>query len=117
MPFRTTLSHYDMDVPGNQAKLDAASELAGIADEAGLTLIQLALAFVTTHPAVTAAIIGPRTADHLRDQLSAADIVLEPDVLDRIDRVVALGTTLNLDDAGYSAAVLADPKRRRRAVR
>nr|WP_268903894.1 aldo/keto reductase [Candidatus Frankia alpina] len=116
MPFRTTLSHYDLDVPGNQAKLDAATELAGIADEAGLTLIQLALAFVTTHPAVTAAIIGPRTAEHLHDQLSATDITLEPAVLDRIDRVVAPGTNLNPDDAGYSAAVLADPKRRRRAV-
>ncbi len=116
MPFRTMLSHYDLDVLGNQAKLDAATELAGIADEAGLTLIQLALAFVTTHPAVTAAIIGPRTAEHLHDQLSAADITLEPAVLDRIDRVVAPGTNLNPDDAGYSAAVLADPKRRRRAV-
>lgn len=116
MPFRTTLSHYDMDVPGNQAKLDAATELAGIADEAGQTLIQLAPAFVTTHPAISAAIIGPRTAGHLRDQLSAADIVLEPAVLDRIDRVVAPGVDLNPDDAGYGAAVLADPKRRRRAV-
>lgn len=102
-------------MPGNQAKLDAATELAGIVDEAGLTLIQLALAFVTTHPAVTSAIIGPRTAEHLRSQLSAADIVLEPAVLDRIDAVVAPGTDLNPDDAGYGAAVLADPKHRRRA--
>jgi aryl-alcohol dehydrogenase-like predicted oxidoreductase len=116
MPFRTTSAHYDVDIPGNQAKLDAATELAGVADEAGLTLIQLALAFVTTHPAVTAAIIGPRTAEHLRDQLSAADIILEPAVLDRIDRIVAPGTNLNPDDAGYSAAVLADPKCRRRAA-
>ncbi|MDI5968822.1 aldo/keto reductase [Streptomyces sp. SL13] len=116
MPFRTTLSHYDLDVPGNQAKLDAATELAGVAGEAGLTLIQLALAFVTTHPAVTAAIIGPRTGAHLRDQLSAADVVLEPAVLDRIDRIVAPGTNLNPDDAGYGAATLADPKRRRRAA-
>jgi aryl-alcohol dehydrogenase-like predicted oxidoreductase len=116
MPFRQTSAHYDLDVPGNQAKLDAATELAGVADEAGLTLIQLALAFVTTHPAVSAAIIGPRTAEHLRDQLSAADIVLEPAVLDRIDRIVPPGTDLNPDDTGYSAAVLADPARRRRAV-
>lgn len=116
MPFRATLSHYDLDVPGNQAKLDAVTELAALAEEAGLTLIQLALAFVTTHPAVTAAIIGPRTAGHLRDQLSAADLTLEPAVLDRVDRIVAPGTDLNPDDAGYGAAVLADTKRRRRAV-
>jgi aryl-alcohol dehydrogenase-like predicted oxidoreductase len=116
MPFRTTLSHYDLDLPGNQAKLDAATELAGVADEAGLTLIELALAFVTTHPAVTSAIIGPRTAVHRHSQLSAADIVLEPAVLDRIDSIVAPGTNLNPDDAGYSAAVLANPKHRRRAA-
>ncbi|MEU4146076.1 aldo/keto reductase [Streptomyces parvulus] len=114
MPFPTTLSHYDLDVPGNRAKLDAATELAAVAADAGLTLIQLALAFVTTHPAVTAAIIGPRTAGHLSDQLSAADIVLEPALLDRVDRIVAPGTDLNPDDAGYAADVLADPDRRRR---
>ncbi|WP_030908129.1 aldo/keto reductase [Streptomyces sp. NRRL F-5126] len=116
MPFRTTTAHYDLDVPANQAKLDAATELAGIADEAGLTLVQLALAFVTTHPAVTAAIIGPRTAEHLRGQLDAADVELEPAVLDRIDRVVAPGVDLNPDDTRYNAALLADPARRRRVV-
>ncbi|MEU9058827.1 hypothetical protein AB0D13_08030 [Streptomyces sp. NPDC048430] len=66
------------------------------------------------HPAVSAAIIGPRTAGHLRGPLDAADVVLGPAVLDRIDRVVAPGAGLNPDDAGYGAAVLADPKRRRR---
>ncbi|EGG47231.1 putative aldoketoreductase [Streptomyces griseoaurantiacus M045] len=116
MPFRTTLSHYDLGIPANRAKLDAATELAGIAAEAGLTLIQLALAFVTTHPAVTAAIIGPRTAAHLRDQLAAADVVLDAEVLDRIDRVVAPGTDLNPEDTGYGAEILADPRRRRRAA-
>ncbi|MEV4570294.1 aldo/keto reductase [Nonomuraea sp. NPDC049419] len=116
MPFGHTLAHYDLSVPANQAKLDAATALAGVADEAGLTLIQLALAFVTTHPAVTAAIIGPRTAEHLHDQLQAADVVLTSDVLDRIDQVVAPGTDVNPHDASYGAAVLADPRRRRRAA-
>ena len=116
MPFPSTSAHYDLDVPGNQAKLDAATELAGIADEAGLTLIQLALAFVIAHPAITAAIIGPRTAEHLDDQLSAADIVLDAGVLDRIDRIVSPGTDLNPTDGGYYADVLAEPNRRRRTV-
>ncbi|MGW7351299.1 aldo/keto reductase [Streptomyces sp. NPDC054784] len=116
MPFRTTTAHYDLEIPGNQAKLDAATELAAVAAEAGLTLIQLALAFVTTHPAVTAAVVGPRTAAHLHSQLTAADLVLDADVLDRIDRVVAPGTDLNPEDTGYGAAVLADPARRRRAA-
>jgi aryl-alcohol dehydrogenase-like predicted oxidoreductase len=106
MPFRTTLSHYDVDVPGNRAKLAAVTELAGIADEAGLTLIQLALAFVTTHPAVTAAIIGPCTAEHLHDQLSAVDMVLEPAVLDRIDRIVAPGADINFCMLRYPARAL-----------
>ncbi|MBY8884991.1 aldo/keto reductase [Streptomyces sp. PTM05] len=114
MPFRTTAAHYDMDVPGNQAKLDAATELAGLAAESGLTLIQLALAFVTTHPAVTAAIIGPRTAEHLASQLASADVDLDDAVLDRIDRIVPPGTDVNPEDAGYAAAVLTDPTRRRR---
>jgi aryl-alcohol dehydrogenase-like predicted oxidoreductase len=116
MPFPSTSAHYDLDVSGNQAKLDAATELAGIAAEAGLTLIQLVLAFVTAHPAITAAIIGPRTAEHLDDQLSAADIFLDAGVLDRIDRVVSPGTDLNPTDGGYYADVLAEPNRRRRTV-
>lgn len=81
-----------------------------------MTLIQLALAFVTTHPAVTAAIIGPRTAEHLHSQLCAADTVLEPDVLDRIDSIVAPGTDLNPADAGYHTTVLTNPGRRRRSA-
>src|SRR4051812_35026392 len=56
---------YDLSIPANQRKLDAAEALAQLADEAGLSLIHLALAFVINHPAVTAAIIGPRTMEHL----------------------------------------------------
>jgi diketogulonate reductase-like aldo/keto reductase len=46
------------------------------------------VAFVANHPAVTAPIIGPRTMEHLESQLPAADIVLDPAVLDRIDEIV-----------------------------
>src|SRR5436189_4333071 len=63
---------YDMSLPANQRKLDAADALARLAEEAGLTLIELALAFVIRHPAVTAAIIGPRTMEHLEPQPPAA---------------------------------------------
>src|SRR6202012_3862254 len=56
-------SRYDMSLPGNQAKLEAAAALARRADEAGTTLIEMALAFVLRHPAVSAAIIGPRTME------------------------------------------------------
>jgi aryl-alcohol dehydrogenase-like predicted oxidoreductase len=105
---------FDMSLPGNQAKLEAADRLARLADEAGLSLIHLALAFVTSHPAVTAAIIGPRTMEHLEDQLGAADVVLEPAILDKIDEIVPPGTNLNLPDRGYEPPALTDPSLRRR---
>jgi aryl-alcohol dehydrogenase-like predicted oxidoreductase len=105
---------YDMSLPGNQAKLEAAEKLAVLADEAGLSLIHLALAFVVNHPAVTSAIIGPRTMDHLESQLGAAEVVLADDVLDRIDEIVPAGTNLNPPDRGYDPLALTDPALRRR---
>jgi aryl-alcohol dehydrogenase-like predicted oxidoreductase len=105
---------FDMNLPGNQAKLEAAEKLAGLAEEAGLSLIHLALAFVTSHPAVTSAIIGPRTMEHLESQLGAADVVLTSDILDRIDEIVPPGTTLNPPDRGYEPPALTDPSLRRR---
>src|SRR3954469_16149204 len=67
-------SRYDMSIPGNQRKLDAADALGKLADELGVSLVQLAIAFVINHPAVTAAIIGPRTMEHLEGQLGATDL-------------------------------------------
>jgi aryl-alcohol dehydrogenase-like predicted oxidoreductase len=58
-------ARFDMSLPENQRKLDIVEELARLADEAGLTLIELAIAFVINHPGVTAAIIGPRTMEQL----------------------------------------------------
>ncbi|MGA3154086.1 MAG: aldo/keto reductase [Streptosporangiaceae bacterium] len=105
---------FDMSLPGNQAKLEAAEQLARLAEEAGLSLIHLALAFVLNHPAVTSAIIGPRTMEHLEAQLGAADVRLSRDVLDRIDEIVPPGTNLNPPDRGYEPPALTDPSRRRR---
>jgi aryl-alcohol dehydrogenase-like predicted oxidoreductase len=97
---------YDLSIPGNQRKLEAADALAGLADEAGLTLIEMALAFVVRHPAVTAAIVGPRTIEHLESQLPAAEVQLSDDVLDRIDEIVPPGVTLNPTDAGWDNPAL-----------
>ncbi|MCW3820086.1 aldo/keto reductase [Micromonospora sp. DR5-3] len=105
---------FDPTLPANAAKLAAVDELAGLADEAGLSLIHLAIAFVLEHPAVTSAIIGPRTLGHLESQLGAAKVTLSRDVLDRIDAIVPPGTTLNPADAGYQPPSLADPAYRRR---
>jgi aryl-alcohol dehydrogenase-like predicted oxidoreductase len=109
-----TPARYDLSDPGNQRKLDAAEAFAGLAEQAGVSLIHLALAFVLRHPAVTAPIIGPRTMAHLESQLGAADITLSPDVLDEIDRIVAPGTTLTRFDEGYQPPALTDASLRRR---
>jgi aryl-alcohol dehydrogenase-like predicted oxidoreductase len=102
-----------MSIPGNQRKLEAADALAQLAEEAGMSLIHLALRFVIEHPAVTAAIIGPRTMEHLESQLGAADVELTPDVLDRIDEIVPPGVTLNPTDAGWDNPSLKPDARRR----
>ena len=105
---------YDLSLPANQRKLEIVTELSGLADEAGLTMIELALAFVLEHPAVSAAIIGPRTMDQLESQLTAPEVRLEAAVLDRIDGIVAPGTNVNAEDAGWAPSVLSKPRLRRR---
>jgi aryl-alcohol dehydrogenase-like predicted oxidoreductase len=105
---------YDLSVPANQSKLEAADALATLAEDAGLSLIHLALAFVLQHPAVTAPIIGPRTMEQLESQLGALDVRLDTAVLDRIDEIVPPGTTFTLADAGWTPPAVADASRRRR---
>jgi aryl-alcohol dehydrogenase-like predicted oxidoreductase len=104
---------YDLSIPANQEKLEAADALAALADEIGISLIHVALAFVIRHPAVTAAIIGPRTMDQLESQLDAAEVHLDAAVLDRIDEIVPPGTTINPTDAGWTNPALAADARRR----
>ena len=108
LPERFDLSH-----PANQRKLDAVEELAQLADEAGITLIELAIAFVLRHPAITAALIGPRTMDQLEGQLAAVDVVLDDALLDRIDEIVPPGITINPEDNSWHNPSL-EPEARRR---
>jgi aryl-alcohol dehydrogenase-like predicted oxidoreductase len=113
-PARQRLAkRFDMSLPDNQRKLDAVQQLARVAEEAGLTLIELAIAWVANHPAVTSAIIGPRTMEQLDSQLPAADVALDAEVLDRIDAIVAPGVTLNPADNSYGEHVLQPALRRR----
>jgi aryl-alcohol dehydrogenase-like predicted oxidoreductase len=107
---------YDMSKPENQRKLDAADALGQLADETGISLIEMALAFVIRHPAVTAAIIGPRTMEQLEGQLPATEVTLSDELLDRIDAIVAPGTNVNPGDAGYVPPALAQPALRRRSA-
>src|SRR3954471_15138409 len=106
-------ARYDLSLEVNQRKLDAADALGALADEAGISLIDMALAFVINHPAVTAAIIGPRTMEQLESQLGAAGVTLSGDVLDRIDEIVPPGRNLNPVDAGWTNPALAPEARRR----
>ena len=106
-------TRFDMSLPENQRKLEVADALAQLADEAGLSLIHMAIAFVIRHPGVTSAIIGPRTMEQLESQLGAADVELSDDVLDRIDEIVPPGTNFSAGDGGYANPALAPEARRR----
>jgi aryl-alcohol dehydrogenase-like predicted oxidoreductase len=105
---------YDLNLAVNQRKLEIVSELADVAAGAGLSLIELALAFVLEHPAISAAIVGPRTMEQLDSQLSAPSIRLDDAILDRIDELVAPGTNVNPLDRGWLPASLKKERRRRR---
>jgi aryl-alcohol dehydrogenase-like predicted oxidoreductase len=113
-PARQRLAaRFDMSLPENQRKLEAVEQLAQVADEAGLSLIELAIAFVVNHPAVTSAIVGPRTMEQLESQLPAADVKLDATLLDRIDEIVRPGVNLNPADTSYGEHVLGPAARRR----
>ena len=104
---------FDLANPYNQQKLDAVEQLAQLADEADLTLIQLAIAFVLDHPAITSPLIGPRTMEQLETQLAAADVVLDEKLLDRIDEINPPGNTINPADNSWTNPDLEPASRRR----
>lgn len=108
-PFR-----FDPSIPGNAAKFDALEQLIEVAEGIGCTLPELALAFVTTHPAVTSVISGPRTMEHLDSLLKGADLTLDDATLDRIDEIVPPGTDLYPPDGAWRPPSLTDPTLRRR---
>ena len=105
---------FDPSLPGNARKLDLVEDLVEVAEGAGTSLTHLAMAFVVSHPAVSAAIIGPRTMEQLTDILAGAELVLDDATLDRIDAIVPPGTNVHVDDAGWQPPALAQAWRRRR---
>jgi len=100
--------------PAAAAQLRAVEQLARLAEEAGISLVHLALAFVLQHPAVTTPIIGPRSVQELESHLGAVDVALGTEILDRIDAIVAPGTTLAALAADFVPPALTDPALRRR---
>lgn len=104
---------YDTSIPENQRKLDLVEDLVTVADKAGISLTHMAMAFTLAHPAVTSAIIGPRTPEQLQDLLEGADVRLGEDTLDAIDYLVAPGTVVFDFDRGWSPPWMEPAARRR----
>ena len=107
---------YDPEHPANRRKYDALEELLKVASDAGCSLTHLAMAWAVRHPAVTSAIIGPRTREQLDDLLAGQDVALDRAALDRIDEIVPPGTTVNPADNGYVAPALREAALRRRGA-
>ncbi|MBA2939832.1 aldo/keto reductase [Paenibacillus sp. CGMCC 1.16610] len=105
---------FDLSVPGNQLKLAAVQQLTQLATEVEIPLAHMATAFVLSHPAITSVIIGPRTPEQLKNLLAGADVVLNEDTLDRIDKIVPPGTDLNEADNTFLINPAIDDKRLRR---
>jgi aryl-alcohol dehydrogenase-like predicted oxidoreductase len=98
----------------DEHRLDAVERLIPIAQDAGISLTHLAMAFATTHPSVTSAIIGPRTMDHLDDLLAGAKTTLTDEILDQIDAIVPPGTDVGALDMAYNPPVIQQARLRRR---
>ena len=100
----------------DERRIDVVEQLIPLADEVGVSLTHLAMAFVIAHPAVTAALLGPRTMEHLDDLLAGAEIVLSDDILDRIDAIVPPGTDVGQLDMAYQPPAIVNPPLRRRPI-
>jgi aryl-alcohol dehydrogenase-like predicted oxidoreductase len=100
----------------DERRLDVVEQLVPLAQEAGLPMTHLAMAFTIAHPGVTSALLGARTMDHLDDLLAGLDVALTDDVLDHIDRIVPPGTDVGTLDQAYQPPALQDPRLRRRPL-
>ncbi|MFG2059606.1 aldo/keto reductase [Micromonospora sp. NPDC048930] len=98
----------------DERRLDAVEQLIPLAEQAGMKLTHLAMAFAIAHPGVTSAIIGPRTMEHLDDLLAGANVTLDDKILDEIDAIVAPGTDVGRLDMAYAPPALERATLRRR---
>ena len=106
----TNPEHFDGH---SEAKAAAVDRLRAVADQAGLPLVHVAMAWAAEHPAVSSVLLGPRTHEQLTELLGAVDVTLEADTLDAIDEIVAPGTDVNPADAGWTSPGLEPDARRR----
>lgn len=108
-------ARFDLSRPANQHKLDLVEDLAVIADKAGLSMAHMSIAFTLAHPAVTSAIIGPRTLEQLEDLLAGADVRLDDETLDAIDELVEPGSVIEAADRGWEPPWMKSEERRQPA--
>lgn len=100
----------------DERRIDVVEQLIPLAEDAGISLTHLAMAFAIAHPGVTSAILGPRTMEQLDDLLAGAETRLSDEVLDRIDAIVPAGTDVGQLDMAYAPPALQTPALRRRPV-
>jgi aryl-alcohol dehydrogenase-like predicted oxidoreductase len=100
----------------DERRLDAIEQIVPLAEEAGLPMTHLAMAFAITHPGVTSALLGPRSMEQLDDLLAGLDVTLSDEILDRIDEIVPPGTDIGTLDQAYVQPALADSRLRRRPI-
>ena len=100
----------------DERRLDVVEQLIPLAEEAGMPLTHLAMAFAIAHPGVTSAIVGPRTETHLDDLLAGVDVTLSDEILDRIDEIVPPGTDVGPLDQAYVPPALQNSNLRRRHI-
>ena len=106
-------TRFDPARPETDRRYDLVEELGAVADKAGVALPHLAVAFTLAHPAVTSAIIGPRTMEQLEDLLAGTDVRLDADTLDAIDEIVPPGTLIDEADRPWDGPWIAPSARRR----
>ena len=100
----------------DERRLDVVEQLIPIAEEAGMPMTHLAMAFTIAHPGVTSALLGARTEEQLDDLLAGVDVALTDGILDRIDEIVPPGTDVGTLDQAYLPPAMLDPSMRRRPV-
>jgi aryl-alcohol dehydrogenase-like predicted oxidoreductase len=77
--------------------LHRVQQLRPVADEAGLSLAQLAIAWVLQSPHISAAIVGASRPGQVRDNVKAAGVRLDPGLMHKIDEI--LGPEIERDPA------------------
>jgi len=98
----------------DERRLDAVEQIIPVAEQAGLPMTHLAMAFAIAHPGVTSALSGPRTMEQLDDLLAGAEVALSDDILDQLDKIVPPGTDIGQLDMAYRPPATQRPDLRRR---